>query len=584
MKNNIIIKSLIAAALAMPIFTTTAGAANSITPGARWNDTSGQHINAHGGCVVYSDGAYYWFGEDRTKSESNGISCYTSTDLYNWKRVGLAFKAANANDPETGKCILERPKVIYNEKTGKWVMYIHWENGLGYGEARICVATSDKLTGEYKFESTFRPNNHDSRDQTAFVDTDGKAYHFCATDMNTNINVALLSDDYLTPASPVVETKILLGKRLEAPAIVKLGDTYFGVFSGCSGWDPNPGHSATSTEILGNWTEGRNFAVDNDAATTYHSQSTYIFKVADKEGAYVYMGDRWKSSDVGGASEYVWLPISFRSGAPVCKWHDSWDMSAFDNSDRFARIVKPFDGAKVRLLDKYSDRWVSTTGNGFYIADDDDKQNIELTLHRTDNPYVWKLEESATGRYFESQFGALIFNERSESPMQLWRLELKEDGSYLIQNVNDGKVLTVSGSAQLAKTPVFMSKPGATVSQEFGLYFDKKANDYEAADMYAAGYRAANRQIMHEQSEYETEMGVTSAVLSGEVEIGIDADAVVLRMSQPGVLPVRIVDATSGITVYDKRTTLQAGVTRILLPVKEVYVVAAGAKTRVVRL
>ena len=53
-------------------------------------------------------------------------------------------------------------------------MYIHWEDGNGYGEARVCVAVSDEIDGTYKFVSTFRPNNHDSRDQTIFKDTDGK--------------------------------------------------------------------------------------------------------------------------------------------------------------------------------------------------------------------------------------------------------------------------------------------------------------------------------------------------------------------------------------------------------------------------
>ena len=128
--------------------------------------------------MQYLDGTYYWFGEDRTGYDSNGVSCYTSTDLYNWSRKGLVFKASQAIDPETGKCTLERPKVIFNDNTGKWVMYIHWENGNGYGEARVCVAVADKIDGDYQFVSTFRPNNHDSRDQTVFKDTDGKAYHF----------------------------------------------------------------------------------------------------------------------------------------------------------------------------------------------------------------------------------------------------------------------------------------------------------------------------------------------------------------------------------------------------------------------
>ena len=101
-------------------------------PGEVWNDTENAPINAHGGCVVFHNGTYHWFGEDRTKFESNGVSCYSSTDLYNWKRIGLALKTdgqprEDLNDISQGR-LFERPKVIYNPKTQKWVMWSHWEN------------------------------------------------------------------------------------------------------------------------------------------------------------------------------------------------------------------------------------------------------------------------------------------------------------------------------------------------------------------------------------------------------------------------------------------------------------------------
>ena len=63
-----------------------------ISPGVLWNDINGEQINAHGGCVVFENGFYYWFGEDRTGFVSNGVSCYQSKDLYNWKRLGLSLK------------------------------------------------------------------------------------------------------------------------------------------------------------------------------------------------------------------------------------------------------------------------------------------------------------------------------------------------------------------------------------------------------------------------------------------------------------------------------------------------------------
>ena len=52
------------------------------------------------------------------------------------------------NDISHGR-LFERPKVIYNPKAKKWVMWTHWESGDGYGAARVCVATSDKIEGPY---------------------------------------------------------------------------------------------------------------------------------------------------------------------------------------------------------------------------------------------------------------------------------------------------------------------------------------------------------------------------------------------------------------------------------------------------
>ena len=47
---------------------------------------------------------------------------------------------------------MERPKVIYNKQTGKFVMWFHLElKGRGYGPARAAVAVSDSPTGPYCF-------------------------------------------------------------------------------------------------------------------------------------------------------------------------------------------------------------------------------------------------------------------------------------------------------------------------------------------------------------------------------------------------------------------------------------------------
>ena len=41
---------------------------SSIRPGQVWLDTDGKRIQAHGGSVLYSDGVYYWYGENKEKT------------------------------------------------------------------------------------------------------------------------------------------------------------------------------------------------------------------------------------------------------------------------------------------------------------------------------------------------------------------------------------------------------------------------------------------------------------------------------------------------------------------------------------
>ena len=38
---------------------------SSIRPGQIWLDTEGKRIQAHGGSVMYWEGAYYWYGENK---------------------------------------------------------------------------------------------------------------------------------------------------------------------------------------------------------------------------------------------------------------------------------------------------------------------------------------------------------------------------------------------------------------------------------------------------------------------------------------------------------------------------------------
>lgn len=491
--------------LASVLLLTASGAASvsaaeitSFPIGTTWPDSKGVHINCHGGCVVNYEGAYYWFGESRTGGHSDGISVYRSTDLYNWENLGMAVTHSgerddvNLQDISEGR-LLERPKVIYNAKTDKWVMWAHWENGENYNEGRVAILKADKITGPYEFVSTMRPNGHDSRDQTLFLDTDGNAYHFCSTNTNQDINVVRLSDDFLTPSPD--ETLIMKKARLEASTVCKVDEMYFATFSECNGWDPARGHAATAlADPLGEWTECPNFCTDADDHISYRSQGAFVFSVKDlgyDPKCFIFYGDRWNKNNVGG-STYVWLPLSVRSGYPTVRNYATWSLDeVMTDMYRFKRADEIADGGEYRLLERRSDRFVSRVGrrSGFYIKNDDDRLNIDFIFAATPDPTVWKLRDASTGHFLASRNGKLTMTESAEGNDAKWRFVLQPDGYYYVINEEAKLCLTVKGNVRHDGTELVLGAYGLNDAQGFAPYFDsKKFPALKEAPMYTKAY------------------------------------------------------------------------------------------------
>lgn len=487
--------SCIALAAILPF--RASAAIESFPIGTTWPDTNGTHINSHGGCVVEHEGAFYWFGESRTGGHSDGISVYRSSDLYNWENLGFAATHGGERDDENMQDIsegrlLERPKVIHNAKTGKWVMWAHWENGSDYGQARVAVLEADAITGPYRFVKTMRPNGHDSRDQTLFLDTDGNAYHFCSTDMNTNINVVRLSDDFLSCTDQ--EIKIMNGRRLEASTVCKVGETYFATFSECNGWDPAPGHTATATgDILGTWAEGLNFCVDPDENRSYRSQGAFVFSVGAlgyDPKCFIFYGDRWNSSNVGG-STYVWLPMSVRSGYPRIRNYETWKLDeVMSEMYRYKRAARIENGSEYSLLERNSDRMLSKLGTaaGFCIKNDGD-HNVGFTFESTSDPYVWRMRDTESGKYLVDRRGVLREEDPAQGSPADWEFVLLSDGYYRIINKTTGRCLTVEGGSRYDGTAVSLAMPNEAAVQAFAVYFDSKEHpNYAEADIYTREY------------------------------------------------------------------------------------------------
>jgi sucrose-6-phosphate hydrolase SacC (GH32 family) len=317
---------------------------NHFIPGEVWKDTKGDPINAHGGGLLYYKGAYYWYGEYKKgntwrvgyvtswedyRVQAGGVSCYSSKDLLNWKFEGVALKpdtTDSTHDLHTSK-VIERPKVIYNRKTRKFVMWMHLDSE-DYSYARSGVAVSDKPGGPFRFIGSERPNGAMARDMTVFQDDDGKAYHFFSSENNATMHVVLLSDDYLSHTK--TEKRILIEQSREAPAVFKYNKKYYLISSGCTGWTANRASYAAADSPLGEWKQHDNPCAGNNADSTYQSQSTYVVPVRGKKDAFIFLADRWNKNNLED-SRYIWLPMVMKGGKPEIQWKDQWNFSFFGN-------------------------------------------------------------------------------------------------------------------------------------------------------------------------------------------------------------------------------------------------------------
>lgn len=336
-----------------------------------WNDINGEYINAHGGGVLSYGGKYYWFGEHRPAngfSTEVGITCYSSSDLCNWKYEGVVLSVSAEPDNEIEKgCIMERPKVIYNEKTKTFVLWFHLElKDKGYEAARAGVAVSKNPIGPYRFLHSGRVNpgvypqnmtkeergmqwdmkayeewwtpewkeaiekglyvhrdldgGQMSRDMTLFVDEDGKAYHIYSSEENLTLQIAELTDDYQNHSGKYI--RIFPAGHNEAPALFKHNGTYWMIASGCTGWEPNTARLMSAPTIWGPWKQHPTPMVGEGAEKTFGGQSTYVLPVGKEH--FVFMADVWKPESLM-YSGYIWLPIQFnKAGEPVIEWKKSW--------------------------------------------------------------------------------------------------------------------------------------------------------------------------------------------------------------------------------------------------------------------
>jgi len=395
----------------------------AFTPGQQMRDTDGAIIDAHGAGIMYDEitHKYYWYGEYHVGTwPASGVRSYSSTDLLNWKDEGfpltmIASMDDFSNDPlistlyagrndkdqifddiRVGR-IIERPKVIYNETTKKYVMWMHIEGSTNddgtlnqsYAKAEAGVAVSDSPTGPFVYQAGYRmdqapPDQKDyhpenkgyARDMNLFKDDDGTAYLIYSSEENLTMYISKLTPDYTDITGwhkdgnvdengkairdtsykavyGVDYTRVFPGGQREAPAMFKYDGKYYMLTSGATGWSPNENKYTIADHIMGPWSPlvnpfERTLPTDPDPMKAFNTQTTYVIPVDPANGKFIYVGDMWNGGNfANNGAKYVFLPIEFGQGTDISiKWYDSWTLDLLDAMDK-VDIITEFPEAVV---------------------------------------------------------------------------------------------------------------------------------------------------------------------------------------------------------------------------------------------
>ena len=350
---------------------------DSFLPGAIWNDTEGELIQAHGGQVRYMpvpDGKggqtqmYVWVGENKRGGHTgNPVAVYTSEDLYHWTSRGDVLRPLESaeqidSDPyfsalygdltEEEKqhvfdCIgshmvIERPKMLYNARTGRYVIWFHNDgptekNSYYYDIGMAGLAVSDSPFGPFRFAGRFRlsrcpggqidcypSSKGEARDMNLFADEDGTGYIVYTSENNKTIYISRLNEEYTGLSGDqygVDYIRIFPGAMREAPILCKAEGRYYLMTSSTTGWGSNQARVWSADSIFGRWKNDGNPCIGKGRGVTFDTQSTTLFQAPD--GGWIYGGDRWKGEDLAD-SRYVWLPAAFEDGRLTIRWEDEW--------------------------------------------------------------------------------------------------------------------------------------------------------------------------------------------------------------------------------------------------------------------
>lgn len=351
----------------------------AVYPGRIWRDTNGRRIQAHGGALAYEDGVYYWYGENKDRTDGVcsiwtwGIRAYASEDLYNWENKGLIIEPdlMNLESNLYPAMRVDRPHILKCRDTGKYVCWIK----LSGEKACFVILQADSFLGPYVVAvENYRPFGKKVGDFDIIKENgSGKAYLFMDADHEGIIGMEL-SDDFLQVKREVSRQYTGLHAPFcrEGVALFERNGKKYMLTSGMSGYIPNKSDAAISDSWCKDFVSIGNPHPEDGTNSSYNSQISQIFKVPGKKDLYIAIADRWVPGYLVDAAradmieraiaahyepdrykvspeekkalmdspmlasantsiaDYVWLPLKFDGEKVSIDWRDEWRLEDYE--------------------------------------------------------------------------------------------------------------------------------------------------------------------------------------------------------------------------------------------------------------
>ena len=316
-------------------------------PNDVWYDSNGFLVQAHSGGITYVNGVYYWYGQSTNEPYiprySSGIWMYSSPDLYTWTPVG-ADGHVLLLPPETylvGDSLplanFERPHIIYNALTSKFVMWAHvTDNAYNIIYGRAAVATAPAITGPWTIQTlSLAPDGHNFGDCNLFVDSDGVTAYVVWVDYTTdNFYISQLAPDYLSTTginNITVANNTLFSNAQEAPVLFKSGSTYFWIVNDQEGFNSGSASNAKQYAVntgasptANSWVNSGSIGVGtpNDP---YNGQISFALQIPGSPTKFI-LGMDWWNNPAWQTSNQSWSPMTVSGNTLTVTQPTTWDI------------------------------------------------------------------------------------------------------------------------------------------------------------------------------------------------------------------------------------------------------------------